>query len=228
MACTNWPGAPEGSILTRPGPLMAGADTFDITLTGKGAHAARPHVGADPLLAAAQLVVALQQIAARNVDPLDSVVVSVTRFQAGTAYNVIPQDARLAGTVRTLKAETRALAERRLGEIAAGIAAAHGCSADVAWHPGYPVTVNHPDQTAFGARVAAEIVGAERVRTDVEPVMGAEDFSYMLQARPGAYVFLGQGDTAGVHHPEYDFNDAVIPVGASWFVRLVETAMPAG
>ncbi|RMH52005.1 MAG: amidohydrolase [Alphaproteobacteria bacterium] len=224
----NWPGAPEGSILTRPGPLMAGADTFDITLTGKGAHAARPHVGADPLLAAAQLVVALQQIAARNVDPLDSVVVSVTRFQAGTAYNVIPQDARLAGTVRTLKAETRALAERRLGEIAAGIAAAHGCSADVAWHPGYPVTVNHPDQTAFGARVAAEIVGAERVRTDVEPVMGAEDFSYMLQARPGAYVFLGQGDTAGVHHPEYDFNDAVIPVGASWFVRLVETAMPAG
>ncbi|MEM9198785.1 MAG: M20 aminoacylase family protein [Pseudomonadota bacterium] len=223
----NWPGAPVGTIKMRPGPLMAAADTYDITIKGYGAHAAKPHEGLDPIVAASALVSALQHVASRNLDPLDNLVISVTKFQAGTAYNVIPQEAVISGTVRTLKAETRDMAERRMGEIAAGIAAAHGCTAELVYNRGYPVTVNHVAQTEFAAKVAADVAGEASVETDVLPVMGGEDFSYMLEARPGAYVFLGQGDTAGVHHPEYDFNDEVIPVGSSLYVRLAETAMPA-
>jgi hippurate hydrolase len=224
----NWPGAPAGSIHMRPGPIMAAADQFDLKITGRGAHAAKPHDGFDPIVVGAQIVMGFQTIVSRNLDPLESLVISVTRFEAGTAYNIIPNDAHLRGTVRTLKEEVRQMAKRRMKEVAEGIAAAQGCVAELSYDDGYPVTVNHAVQTEFSATVARAVVGEARVRTDVPPVMGGEDFSYMLQARPGSYVFIGQGDTAGVHHPDYDFNDEIIPVGSSYYVKLAETAMPAG
>ncbi|HEU0222327.1 MAG TPA: M20 aminoacylase family protein [Paracoccaceae bacterium] len=222
----NWPGMPEGQLMMRKGPTMAAADQFDITITGRGAHAARPHEGFDPIVAGSQMVLALQQLVSRNADPVEALVVSVTRFEAGTAYNIIPEEVRLAGTVRTLKTELRDMAERRMGEIVQGIAAAHGCRAVLDYQRGYPVVINHEAQTEFSARVAAEVVGEARVLTDVPPIMGGEDFAYMLEARPGSFIFIGQGATAGVHHPDYDFNDEIIPVGASYWVKLAEMAMP--
>jgi len=224
----NWPGAPEGMVMMREGPLMAAADTFDITVQGHGAHAAKPHDGYDPILAGSLMVASLQQLSSRNTDPLDSLVVSVTKFHAGTAHNIIPEQAELSGTVRTLKDETRAMAEARIRAVAEGVAAAHGCTVHIDYRHGYPVTRNHPAQTEFAATVAREVVGDARVDTNASPVMGGEDFSYMLEARPGAYMFIGQGDTAGVHHPDYDFNDAIIPVGSSLYVRLAESALPVG
>ncbi len=224
----NLPGLPIGSFSLRAGPIMAAADRFEIRLEGRGGHAANPHLCIDPVLAGAQITSALQMIVARNVDPLDACVVSVTQFHAGSAGNAIPQEARLSGTVRTLKPETRAFAERRLREIVAGLAAAHGINATVSWGRGYPVTVNHTEQARFASKVAADIVGHARVDPAVAPMMGAEDFSYMLEARPGAFVFIGNGDTAGLHHPAYDFDDAALPYGVSYWARLVETALPAG
>jgi hippurate hydrolase len=224
----NWPGAPAGHIMLRPGPIMAAADQFDLIVTGKGAHAAKPHDGMDPILCAAAIIQGFQHLVSRNTDPLESLVVSVTKVEAGTAYNIIPETATLIGTVRTLTAGMRDMAERRMAEVAHGIAAAHGCKAEFRYVRGYPVTVNDARKAEFSARVAADVVGEARVRTDVAPVMGGEDFSFMLEARPGAYVFIGQGDTAMVHHPDYDFNDEIIPVGASYYVRLAEIAMPAG
>jgi amidohydrolase len=221
----NMPGLPAGHFAIRPGPQMAAADRFDIVVEGKGAHAALPHQGVDPIVVAAQIVGALQGIVSRGIDPLEACVVSVTRIKAGSAYNVIPQEARLAGTVRTLKAETSQFAEGRLREIAEGVARAHRASARVSYSRGYPVTLNHAAQTAFAAEAARGVAGAAQVNADCAPVMGAEDFSYMLEARPGAFIFLGNGDSAGLHHPAYDFNDAIIPAGVSYWVRLVEARL---
>lgn len=223
----NMPGLPVGAFALRPGPIMAAADRFDIVITGRGGHAAKPHETIDPVVIAAQIIVAVQSIASRVADPLDSVVVSVTRVDAGTTYNIIPETVTLLGTVRTLSEGMRDVAEARLKTIATGVAAAMGGSASVDYQRGYPVTRNHPDQTQFAARVAAGVVGEGAVETELEPTMGAEDFSYMLEARPGAFIFVGNGDTAGLHHPAYDFNDAAIPVGISYWGKLVETAMPA-
>jgi hippurate hydrolase len=223
----NWPNMPVGAFAIRSGPLMAAADRIYIDLEGQGAHAAKPHEGIDTVLVGAQIVTQLQSIVARNVDPQDAAVVSITQFHAGTADNIIPQTARLSGTARSLSNAARDLLERRVREIAEGTARAYGATAKVNYVRDYPVTVNHEQQTAFAAAVASDIAGADRVNTNTLPTMGAEDFSFMLEARPGAYIFLGNGATASLHHPAYDFNDAAIPFGTSYFIRLVETAMPA-
>ncbi|MGV6903625.1 MULTISPECIES: M20 aminoacylase family protein [unclassified Brucella] len=223
----NMPGLPVGQFAMRKGPIMAATDEFDLFITGRGGHAAQPHHTIDPILAGSQLMIALQGIVSRNTDPLDSLVISVTKFMAGEAYNVIPEKAKLSGTVRTLKKETRAFAERRIRETAAGIAAATGAEITVRYKNNYPVTFNHDAQTEFAARVAATVAGEGKVDTNIEPMMAAEDFSYMLEARPGAYIFLGNGDTPGLHHPAYDFNDDAIPYGVSYFVAVAETALAA-
>jgi hippurate hydrolase len=223
----NMPGLEPGAFAIRPGPLMAAADRFTITIEGKGAHAAQPHNSIDTVVIGSQIVTALQSIVSRGVDPLASAVVSVTVFKAGEAFNVLPQTAELRGTVRTFQAEVQDMIERRMGEIASGIAAAHGATATLNYERGYPSTRNHEDQTAFAIKVAGEVSGTDKVITDTPPVMGAEDFSYMLLARPGAFIFIGNGNTAGLHHPGYDFDDSIIPVGISYWARLVENAMPA-
>jgi len=223
----NMPGLPLGKMAMRAGPIMAATDEFTLTVTGLGGHAARPHTTVDPIVVGAGLVEALQTIVSRSLDPVESAVVSVTRFHAGEATNVIAQSAEVAGTVRTLKPEVRDLIESRIRTIAAGIAAAHGAEIAVDYDRNYPVTRNHADAAAFTAHVAGDVVGAANVITDAPPVMGGEDFSYMLEERPGAFVFIGNGDTAGLHNPAYDFNDEAIPIGCSYWVRLVEGAIPA-
>ena len=224
-AIHNAPGIAAGSIHTRGGPIMAAADVFHIHVTGRGGHAAEPHRSIDPVVAACGIVSGLQTIASRNHDTLGSLVLSVTQVHAGTADNVIPETAYINGTIRTFDKEVQAMVVRRMEEVVAGQAAAYGCTAQLEIEFGYPPTVNHDTQAAFAAQVAADVVGAEAV-AEATPIMASEDFSYMLKARPGAYLMLGQGDSAGVHHPQYDFNDAVAPVGASFFARLVETAQP--
>ena len=221
----NFPGLPVGQFAIRPGAVMAAADTITIDIEGSGGHAARPHLTIDPVLVGAQIVSQAQSIVARNVDPLHSAVISICMFNAGTAENIIPQTARLKGTARSFVPEVRDLLEQRVRDLVEGIARAHGATAKVTYKRGYPVTRNHEQQTAFAASVAAEVAGAERVDVNMPPVMGAEDFSYMLEARPGAFIFIGNGDTAGLHHPAYDFNDDAIPAGTSYWVRLVETAL---
>ena len=223
----NMPGLPVGQFAIRPGPLMAAADSIEITINGKGGHAARPHGCVDPIVAGAAVVQALQTLASRNVDPLHSVVVSITQFNAGSAFNIIPATAELKGTVRSLDEDVRGQAEKRISEIATQVAAAYGARAEVRYERFYPPTVNHEAQTAFAGKIAAKVAGAQNVDLDTPPVMGGEDFSFMLQARPGAFIFTGNGDSAGLHHPEYDFNDEVIPYGVSYFVELVQTAMPS-
>jgi len=223
----NMPGLDIGHFAIRPGPIMAATDEFSIEITGHGGHAAKPHVTIDPIVIGAQLVTALQAIVSRGVDPIESVVVSVTRFNAGHAHNIIPGSARLGGTVRTLKSELRDFAEERIMRIASGIALATGATIAVDYDRNYPVTVNHAAQTDFAAMVAGEVAGAANVDTDVAPMMGGEDFSYMLEKRPGAFIFLGNGDTAGLHNSDYDFNDEAIPVGSSYLARLVERALDA-
>ncbi|MCC6948994.1 MAG: amidohydrolase [Bradyrhizobiaceae bacterium] len=223
----NYPGLPVGTFAIRPGPIMAAADRIWIEIEGVGGHAARPHKSVDTVLVGAAIVNALQQIVARNVDPLDNAVVSITLFQAGFTDNVIPQHALLRGTCRSLKTEVRDLLERRLTEVAQGVALLHGAHANVRYQRDYPVVVNNPDATDFAISVAREVVGEGRVEPSVTPVMGGEDFAFMLQERPGAFIFMGNGDTANLHHPAYDFNDKAIPFGTSYWVRLVETAMPA-
>jgi amidohydrolase len=224
----NMPGLPVGRFALRPGPMMAAADRFTITIEGRGGHASRPHDCIDPVLAGSQVVAALQSVVARSVDPLEAAVVSVTAFKAGDTFNVIPQTATLLGTVRTLTEPVRDLCEARVKTLAETIVSAHGAAAWVDYSRGYPVTVNHPAEAAFMARVAADVAGEAAVDADTPPLMGAEDFSYMLERRPGAYILLGNGDTAGVHHPAYDFNDAAIPYGVSLWARIVEIGMPAG
>jgi hippurate hydrolase len=222
----NYPGIPLGQFAIRPGPLMASADRIMIEIEGVGGHAARPHFAVDTVLVGAQIINQLQSIVARNVDPLDSAVVSICMFQAGNTDNVIPQTAHLRGTARSLNPKVRDLLERRLHEVVEGTARLYGATAKLSYRRDYPVTRNHARLAEFAASVASEVVGRERVDDAVAPVMGAEDFSFMLEARPGAFIFVGNGESANLHHPKYDFNDEVIPVGTSYWVRLVETAMP--
>jgi amidohydrolase len=221
----NMPTLPVGAFATRKGPLLAAADRFAVEIEGRGGHAAQPHNSVDPILAGAQIVTALQSVVARNADPLDPCVVSVTCFEAGSTFNVIPQTARLLGTTRTLSPAMRDLVETRVGEIARGVGAALGVKVKVDYVRNYPPTRNHAAETDLAARVARKVAGEDRVNADVRPVMGAEDFSYMLEARPGAFIFLGNGDTEGLHHPGYDFNDAALPFGMSYWAELVETAL---
>ena len=221
----NYPGLPVGEFALRPGPLLASADRLTIEIEGRGGHAARPHFSIDTILVGAQIVNQIQSIVARNVDPLHAAVISICVFQAGTTDNVIPQTALLRGTARSLTPEVRDLLERRLHEVVEGTARLYGATAKLTYKRDYPVTRNHERQAAFAADIAAQVVGSERVDHDVAPVMGAEDFSFMLEARPGAFIFVGNGDSAGLHHPAYDFNDEVIPIGTSYWVKLVETAL---
>jgi amidohydrolase len=223
----NMPGIPVGAFAIRPGPVMAASDQFSLVIEGRGAHAARPHESVDPIVVASHVVTALQSIAARNVDPLHSAVVTVGSIKAGDTYNVIPQTATLLGTVRTLTPEWRDLCEERVKAVVQNVCAAFGAIVTIEYRRGYPVTFNDPERTDFMAKVAKDIAGERSVDTEIAPLMGAEDFSYMLEARPGAYIFLGNGNTAGVHHPAYDFNDEAAPYGASLWARLIETGMPA-
>lgn len=225
-ALHNMPGLPLGNVGTRPGPLMAATDQFEIVVRGRGGHAAYPHNCLDPVPPAIDIAQGLRSIVSRRVDPLVSAVVSLTVLEAGEATNIIPQSARLAGTVRTLDAMTRQAIAGWIRTLAESGARAHGATAEVSYEFGYPVVVNDPVEAAFCARVAAEVVGEARVVADCAPQMGAEDFAYMLEARPGAYVFLGTGDGAPLHHPDFDYNDDASPIGASYFARLVETALP--
>jgi amidohydrolase len=223
----NMPGVPAGQFAIRPGPLLAASDRVTIDVTGKGGHAARPHECVDTVLVASHIVTALQSIVGRNVDPLKSAVISICMLHAGEAENVIPETAQLKGTARTLAPEVRDLIERRIAEVAETTARLHGATAKTTYIRSYPVTFNHARQTAFAADVAKQVAGADKVDTDTAPLMGGEDFSFMLEARPGAFIFLGNGKTAGVHHPKYDFNDEAIPAGVSYWARLAEMAMPA-
>ena len=222
----NMPGIPVGHFAIRPGAMMAAADQFEITVTGKGGHAAKPHDCIDTTLVAAHIVVAMQSIASRNVDPLKQVVVSICTFRTESeAHNVIPQTVLLKGTVRTMDPGVQDFVEARVKAIAEGTAATFGATAAVDYQRGYPVTMNTPENTEFAAAVAQAVSG--HVNTDTAPLMGAEDFSFMLNERPGAYIFVGNGDTAMVHHPAYNFDDNAIPFGSSWYAGMVETRMPA-
>jgi len=221
----NWPGRPVGSFAIRPGAFFAATDQFDIEITGKGGHAAKPQETVDPTVMAAHMVTMLQTIASRNADPVDQVVVSVTSFQTSSnAFNVIPQSVHLKGTVRTMSPEMRDLAETRLRAISEHVAAGFGGQAEVTYHRGYPVMVNHEEQTDFAAVVAAKVSGD---CSEAPLVMGGEDFAFMLEERPGAYILVGNGDTAMVHNPDYNFNDEAIPAGCSWWAGIVEERMPA-
>ncbi|TAH69248.1 MAG: amidohydrolase [Rhodopseudomonas palustris] len=222
----NGPGMPLGTFALRPGAIMASTDSIDLRIEGVGGHAARPHNSIDPVLAGAKLVIALQSIVSRSVDPLESAVLSMCEFHAGSARNVIPHTAELKGTVRTLSPQVRDLMEQRVREVVAGVAQLTGTSIELSYERGYPVVVNHDAQTAHAAAVAAEIVGEGRVM-DMPPLMSAEDFAYMLEARPGALIFIGNGNSAGLHHPAYDFNDDAIVFGTSYWIRLVETTLAA-
>ncbi len=227
----NWPGLPPGKIAVRPGPLLAAADRFEISVNGRGGHGAMPHLAVDPVVVTAQIITALQTIASRNVNAVDAVVVSVCSMQTSQfgAFNVIPDAVKLMGTVRTFRPETRELAERRVRELVDGIAKAMGASADINYMRGYPATVNAEREAGFAAEVGERIFGAGNVVTDGEPSMGAEDFAYMLEERPGAYILLGQGGVQTgcmLHNPNYDFNDDVIPLGAGYLAALLEAALP--
>ena len=221
----NSPNMPIGSFGLRPGPMMAAADYITVVIEGHGGHAARPHLTIDPVLVGCHTIIAMQSVVSRNVDPLKSAVVSVTMFEAGTADNVIPQRVQLDGTVRTLDEEMRVLVEQRLARIVEHTAAAFGAKAKFTYRRNYPVLVNHEKQTAFAADVASEVAGEKQVNRELVPMMGAEDFSFMLNERPGAFIWVGNGPSAGLHHPEYNFNDEAIPFGTSYWVRLVETAL---
>jgi hippurate hydrolase len=223
----NSPGLPLGQFATRKGSVMAAADTFEIVVNGKGAHAAAPHLGIDPVLIAAYIVIALQSIVSREMDPLKSLVITVASTHGGEASNVIANSVKMTGTVRTLLPETREFAEKRLTEVVQSTAIAHGATADVNYQRGYPVVVNHDRETDFAASVAGKVAGVGAVDLGIAPRMGAEDFSYMLEKRPGAFMFIGNGDTAGLHHSAYDFNDDVLPYGISYWVTLAETALAA-
>jgi hippurate hydrolase len=222
----NWPGMPVGQFGIRVGGIMAATDRFYIDITGRGGHAARPHTTIDPIIVAANMIVGMQAIVSRNVDPLESAVLSVTMLEAGEADNVISRTAKITGTVRTLDGAVQDLIEERLNDFVPQFAKSFGAEASVRYARGYPVTVNSAEQTAFAAAVAGEVVGEERVDGETPPSMGGEDFSFMLEARPGAYIFLGNGDSAELHTGTYDFNDAAIPVGTSYWARLVERALP--
>jgi amidohydrolase len=230
-AVHNWPGLPPGQMSVRPGPVMAATDEIVLTVRGKGGHAAMPHLTVDPVVATAQIISALQSIASRNASPLDAIVVTIASMETSqtNVFNVIPDFVKLVGTVRTFRPETRDLAERRIQEIAGGVAMAMGASAAIEYKRGYPSTINSEREAGFAARVGERVFGKDNVFTDAEPTMGGEDFSFMLQERPGAYVFLGQGggpNNCFLHNPGYDFNDEVIPLGAGYLAALVEESLP--
>ena len=225
----NIPGMDAGTFAIRPGPMMASYDIFEITLTGRGSHGAMPHHGIDPITTGAELVQTLQTIVSRNVDPLEPAVLSVTKFHSGTAWNIIPNEAVIGGTVRAFSEAVQTQVEQRIRELCAGTALSHGATISVRYERRYPPTVNTSAEAELCASVAASLVGADRVKREFKPAMGSEDFAWMLQARPGAYMWLGNGtgSVGGcmVHNPGYDFNDAVLPVGAAYWVRLAETAL---
>jgi len=225
-ALHNAPGFAEGAFYTTPGPIMAAVDTFDIHIQGVGGHGAMPHETRDPVMAACGIAQAIQTIVSRNHYALDDLVISVTQIHTGTVNNVIPDTAYLNGTVRTFDPAVQQMVMTRLEEIVQGQAASYGVTATLDYVVGYPATVNDADKTGFAAEVAREVAGSDRVIANSGREMGAEDFSYMLQERPGAYLFLGQGDGPGLHHPKYNFNDEIAPVGASFFARIVEKAQP--
>ncbi|MFN3986584.1 MAG: M20 aminoacylase family protein [Rhodocyclaceae bacterium] len=226
----NWPGLEPGRFAVHTGPAMASADRFDIEVLGHGAHAAMPHLGTDPVVAAAALVQAIQTITSRSLDPLDAAVVSTTMFNAGEAYNVIPDRARLAGTVRAFSTAVQMRVEQRLRELCAGIAAAFGVEVSFEYRRGYPPTVNTAAEAALCAEVAGTLVGPEQVVRDMRPSMGAEDFAFFLQQKPGCYVWIGNGAGEGgcmLHNPRYDFNDDILPLGAAYWVGLVHRVLGA-
>lgn len=221
----NMPGLPVGEFAIRPGALLASSDEFEITVTGKGGHAAAPHEAVDTTLVASQIVVSLQSVVSRTVDPIKRVVLTVGTFETdNVASNVIAHTVRLKGTVRTLDPEYRTIAEDRVRRIAEDTASAFGATAQMVWEPGYPVTVNSEAETTYAAEAAAAVAG--KVNDSTDPIMPSEDFAYMLEQRPGAYIFVGNGDTAMCHHPKYNFDDDAIPAGCSWFAELVERRLP--
>ena len=220
----NGPGIPVGAFAIRPGPIMASTDAVNIHIEGRGGHAARPHLSIDSVMVGAQLITALQSIVSRSVDPLEAAVVSMCEFHAGNARNVIPQTAEIRGTVRTLTPEVRALVGKRVREVVEGVARMTGAKIDLEYEPGYPVVNNHPAQTDFAIGVAKEIAGNANV-SEMPPMMGGEDFAYMLEKRPGAFIFCGNGNSAGLHHPAYNFNDEAIVFGTSYWIKLVENAL---
>ena len=222
----NFPGIPVGEFAIREGGIMAAADMWNIKVVGVDSHAAMPHKSVDPIVVASHIVLALQSIVARNVDPVQSAVVSTTIINGGSAHNIIPMNVELAGTVRALDPDVRLQVKQRLISIAETVAAGFGAKAEVDYRDGYPVTMNAADQTAFATEVAKKLVGEERVDGNTEPSLGGEDFSFMSNARPGAFIFVGNGDTAGLHQDQYDFDDDIIPYGCSYWAQLVETAMP--
>ena len=223
----NFPGAEFGAFFTTPGPIMAAVDMFTITINGRGGHGAMPHEAADPVVAACGIVQAIQTIISRNVKSGQEKVISVTQIHTGSASNIIPDTAMINGTVRTFDKETRDTIQRRMAEIVQGQAASYGVEAVLDYEEGYPATLNAPEQTEFAANVARSVVGDAKVEAKFPKVAGSEDFAYMLEERPGAYLFLGAGEGAGLHHPKYNFNDEIAPVGASFFVQLVEQMQPA-
>ncbi len=225
-ALHNMPGMPEGNFFTTPGPIMAAVDTFEVHIQGKGGHGAYPHDARDPVIAAAALVQAIQSIVSRNHTATDDLVVSVTQIHTGSADNIIPDTAFIGGTVRTFKPSVQDMVQKRMAEVVAGQMASFGVEAELIYKRGYPATVNDAAKVELAAKTARDIAGEAAVHTEQGREMGAEDFAYMLQERPGAYLFLGQGEGAMVHHPEYDFNDEIAPIGASFFARLVEMRQP--
>ncbi len=227
----NWPGLAAGKFAMRSGPMMAAFDSFEIKITGKGTHAAMPHTGIDPITAASQIVTAFQTIVSRNIDPLDSAVVSVTMFHAGDAYNVIPDSVTLGGCTRSLRTETQKFIEETMERIIAGVCDAHGVTYAFRYTHGYPATVNSEEETANAAAAAKLVAGEDNVATDIAPIMGSEDFAFMLQEKPGSYILIGNGDGEGscmVHNPGYDFNDEALPLGATYWSKLAETLLPKG
>ena len=224
----NWPGLAVGDFAVRPGPMLAACDMFEITVQGKGAHAAMPHMGVDPIICASAIATALQTVASRNTHPLESAVVSITQIHGGDTWNVIPDTVVLRGTTRTFKPEIQDAVEAGVRRICAGVAAAMGASVTVAFDRRYPATINSPAETVTAADAAAAVVGTEHVDRNVQPTMGAEDFAFMLRAKPGCYIFIGNGAgdaSAGLHNPHYDFNDDILPLGASYWTTLVERVL---
>jgi amidohydrolase len=222
----NYPGLPVGEFALRAGPMMAASDTIEITVHGKGSHAARPHFSVDPVLIGSHIVTALQSIVARGIDPLEAAVISICVFRAGDTSNVIPQTAYLQGTARSFKTDVRDRLEQQVKKIAANIAEGFGAKAEVAFERGYPVVVNETHATEFAAQIAKLVAPSGKTNTQLAPVMGAEDFAYYLEHKPGAFIFAGNGESASLHHPSYDFNDELIPYGISYWAKLVETALP--
>ncbi len=223
----NVPGVPVGHFHIRPGPLMAAADQFTITVRTAGGHAAAPHETVDSVIVGAQIILALQALVSRETNATNSAVLTITQLKGSDANNVIPSEVVMTGTLRTLDANDRTRIEKRISEVSKGIASAMGASAEIDYEYGYPATVNHLDQTQFAAKIAADLVGADKVEDNCPPVMPSEDFAYMLEEKPGAYIFLGNGDTAACHMPDYDFADEAIPYGVGFWIKLIEKALPA-